>query len=80
MSAKSLYTWPTINAFSSLLLELKTAKEDTNKVTLFRNIGVSLAHRDPQKAIAYWKQGVILAKKLNYDMGLARSYINIGTG
>jgi two-component system, NarL family, sensor histidine kinase UhpB len=64
----------------SLLLELKTAKEDTNKVTLFRNIGVSLAHQDPQTAIEYWKQGVILAKKLNYDMGLARSYINIGTG
>ena len=64
----------------SLLQELKQSQEDTNKVNLYRNIGVSIAHQDPRKAIVYWKQGVALAKELNYDMGLARCYINIGTG
>ena len=64
----------------SLLAVLKTAKPDSNKVNLLRNIGVSLAHKDPQKAIEYWKEGVKLSRQLGYDMGLARSYINIGTG
>lgn len=64
----------------SLLTGLSKAKNDTNKVTLLRNIGVSLAHKDPQQAILYWKQGVELSKTLNYDIGLARSYINISTG
>lgn len=64
----------------SLLAVLKVAKPDTNKVNLLRNIGVSLAHKDPQKAIEYWKQGVQLSNQLGYDMGLARSFINIGTG
>lgn len=64
----------------SLLLLLHKSPEDTGKVNLYRNIGVSLAHQDPNKAIAYWKRGVELSKKLNYDMGLARSYINISTG
>jgi signal transduction histidine kinase len=64
----------------SLLNELPKAKEDTNKVNLLRSIGVSFAHRNPQKAIEYWKQGVELSKKLTYDMGLTRSYINISTG
>ena len=64
----------------SLLNKLKEAKNDTNKVNLLRSIGVSLAHQDPQKSIGYWKQGVALSKDLKYDIGLARSYINIGTG
>jgi two-component system, NarL family, sensor histidine kinase UhpB len=64
----------------SLINELKNAKPDTNKVHLLRNIGVSLAHRDPQEAIGYWKEGVTLSKSLNFDVGLARNYINIATG
>jgi two-component system sensor histidine kinase UhpB len=64
----------------SMLAVLKVSKPDTNKVNLLRNIGVSLAHKDPQKAIDYWKEGVKLSRQLGYDMGLARSYINIGTG
>jgi two-component system, NarL family, sensor histidine kinase UhpB len=64
----------------SLLSVLPNAKPDTNKVNLLRNIGVSLAHKDPQKAIEYWKQGVQLSRELGYDLGLARSFINIGTG
>jgi hypothetical protein len=38
----------------SLLNVLPKAKEDTNKVNLLRSIGVSLAHKNPQKSIEYW--------------------------
>ncbi|MEO6611076.1 MAG: sensor histidine kinase [Chitinophagaceae bacterium] len=64
----------------SLLVILSSANNDSNKVNLLRNIGVSLAHKDPQKAIEYWKQGVDLSRQLGYDLGMARSFINIGTG
>src|SRR6187397_1265616 len=64
----------------SLLTELKTAKDDTNKTNLLRNIGVAYSNQDPRTAIAYWQQGVALSRKLNYTKGLARNFINIGTG
>lgn len=35
----------------SLFAVLVTAKEDTNKVNLLRNIGVVYINQDPQKAI-----------------------------
>jgi signal transduction histidine kinase len=64
----------------SLLHELRKSKDDTGKVDLLRNIGNSYAHQDPRKAIEFWKLGVALSYKLNYVKGLARNYINIGTG
>lgn len=64
----------------SLLIALQKAKEDTHKVNLLRNIGVAYSNEDPRKAIFYWKQGVDLSYRLNYIKGLARNYINIGTG
>lgn len=64
----------------SLINLLKRSVEDTNKVNLLRTIGVSYANQDPRKAIEYWKEGVKLSYKLNYIKGLARNYINIGTG
>ena len=64
----------------SLLRLLQYAKEDTNKVNLLRNIGVAYANEDPATAIKYWKQGVALSRKLNFTVGLARNFINIGTG
>lgn len=64
----------------SLLNLLSKSPEDTSKIDLLRNIGVAYANQDPRKAIAYWMQGIELSKKLNYTKGLARNYINIGTG
>ena len=64
----------------SLLKQLASAKEDTNKVMLLRNMGAAVANEEPAKAIEYWKQGVALSRKLNYTLGLARNFINIGTG
>lgn len=68
------------NNIDSLIAELGKAKDDTNKVTLFRNIGNALAHQDAHKAIGYWQQGITLARKLDFTLGLARTFINIGTG
>lgn len=64
----------------SLLHELSVSIPDTNKVLLLRNIGNLIANQDPQRAIGYWKEGVVLSRKLGYVMGLARSFLNIGTG
>jgi len=64
----------------SLVNELKNAKPDTNKVNLLKNIGVALANQEPRTAIRYWMQGVELSRQLNYVTGLARNFINIGTG
>ena len=80
-----LFAFPVISFsqktdIDSLITELGKAKNDTNKVTLFRNIGNALAHQDAHKAIRYWQQGIVLGKKLNYTLGLARIFINIGVG
>lgn len=64
----------------SLLKQLATAKEDTSKTFLLRNIGATYYNQDPRKAIAYWRQAVALSYKLNYVKGLAINYINIGNG
>lgn len=68
------------NNIDSLLKELRRSKDDTGKVNLLRNIGITYANQDPRKAIEYWKQGVALSYRLKYVKGLARNYINIGTG
>jgi len=63
----------------SLLRLLKTAKDDTVKVNLLRDIGGCVIGQDPNKAIAYWQQGLDLSRKLNFTPGTIRSFINIGT-
>jgi two-component system, NarL family, sensor histidine kinase UhpB len=64
----------------SLLRALKTASPDSHKVDIYRNLGISVAHKDPSKAIEYWKQGLTLSKNLNYTLGTARCLVNIATG
>ncbi len=67
------------NKLDSLLKKLRTAKEDTAKVMLLRDIGANMVHQAPL-AMSYWKQGAALSKRLNYIVGAARCYINIATG
>jgi two-component system, NarL family, sensor histidine kinase UhpB len=64
----------------SLLKELGKAKDDSNKVKLYRKIGNSVAYQDPRKAIGYWLQGAGLAKKIGYKAGAGNCYQNISTG
>ncbi|MEO5947139.1 MAG: sensor histidine kinase [Chitinophagaceae bacterium] len=63
----------------SLLSELKKAKEDTIKVNLLREIGISLIYQRPPEAITYFKQAYILAKKLAFNPGLERNYAATST-
>lgn len=72
--------WGQTKKLDSLFKKLRTAKEDTAKVMLLRDIGNNIAHQDPHLAVSYWKQGATLGKRLNYVVGVARCYINIATG
>ncbi|MBI5542077.1 MAG: tetratricopeptide repeat protein [Bacteroidia bacterium] len=62
----------------SLLVNLKTQKEDTLKVNCLGSLCVSLCSSDPEKAISFGKQGLELSKKLNYEHGIAEINQNIG--
>ena len=58
----------------SLINLLSKTKEDTNKVNLYWNIGASIIFQNPSQAIPYFKQGIVLAKKLNYNVGIEKCY------
>ncbi len=72
----------------SLLNELKTAKEDNNKVNILNSLSRNLLYSEPDKALNYAEQSLKLAKKLakspdytkamSGKKGIANSYNNIG--
>ncbi len=57
---------------------LKTAKEDTNKVTVLNKLAWEYRKNDYQKAYDYAQQALELSNKLKYKQGVAYSYSNIG--
>lgn len=61
----------------SLLTELGKAKEDTNKVIVFRALAGIVGNSDPAKAIDYGRKGVRLGKQLGFEKGVAGCYLNI---
>ncbi len=61
----------------SLLNELKTAREDSNKVILYRILAITLADNMPGEAVNYGKAGVQLGLRLKYDRGVAGCYLNV---
>ncbi len=62
------------NEKDSLLFILNKSAEDTNKVNLYRKIGASILYQNALEALGYFKQGFILAKKLQFNPGLERCY------
>lgn len=58
----------------SLLLLLPKTKNDTSKVNLLREIGISIIYQNPPEAIPWFRQAITLAQKLNFSPGLERSY------
>lgn len=58
----------------SLLIELPKAAEDTNKVNLLAEISYNYRILIPKKGIEFANQGVELAKKINWKIGLAKNY------
>jgi tetratricopeptide (TPR) repeat protein len=63
---------------NSLLDELKTAGEDTNKVNLLYNISKKYLYNIPDTALKYNDTALKLALKLNYRKGVAASYDILG--
>lgn len=53
------------------LKELKTAKEDSNKVLLYGNIATSYQFEQPDSATHYINAGIELADKIDYPRGKA---------
>lgn len=58
--------------------KLKTAQEDTNKVKLLQSISFQYNSINPDLGIEYGKQSLELAKKLEWDFGIAKAYNSIG--
>ncbi len=58
----------------SLLKLVPLKKEDTTKVDLYRDIGITYIYENPPASIPYFKHAIQLAKKLNFNAGLERSY------
>ena len=62
----------------SLLNELPKAKDGKDKVILLSTISKELYTSNPDKGIEYGKEGVSLAKSLNWKKGLADNYLSLG--
>ena len=58
----------------SLIKRLTTAKEDTNKVHLYWDIGASIIYQDPQAALPYFKKGAALAMQLGFISGMEKCH------
>jgi tetratricopeptide (TPR) repeat protein len=68
-----------LSVMDSLLFELKSAKNDTNKVNLLNELSYQ-SYRDGafEAEMKYGKQALDLAKKLIWKKGMADAYRNIG--
>ena len=58
----------------SLLQLLNKAADDTSKVLLYWETGISIIYQNPPGARPYFLKGIALAKKLNFDRGQERCY------
>jgi signal transduction histidine kinase len=61
----------------SLLRVLKSSRDDTGKVIVYRMLTGLVKNTDPEVAIRYGKAGVELGKTLNFDKGVAGCYLNL---
>lgn len=63
----------------SLILQLSKTKDDTSKVNLLREIGISIIYQNPPEAIPWFRKAITLAQKLNFNPGLERNYAATST-
>ncbi len=61
----------------SLRSELQHAKEDTNKVILYRMLAGIVGNSNPAVAVQYGKAGIQLGKQLSWEKGVAGCYLNV---
>jgi signal transduction histidine kinase len=62
----------------SLFQVLKTSKDDTTKVNTLNRLSGKIKNTDPDTANYFAGEAQALAMKLNYKVGLADSYLNMG--
>jgi signal transduction histidine kinase len=61
----------------SLRNELQQAKEDTNKVILYRMLAGIVGNSNPIEAVQYGKAGIQLGRRLGWEKGVAGCYLNV---
>jgi two-component system sensor histidine kinase UhpB len=61
----------------SLMNELKTSKEDTNKVEVLVNLSTLTLNSNPDTSLYYAKQSMQLSERLNFEKGKAQSLNDI---
>ncbi len=62
----------------SLLLVLKNAPNDTNKIVKYEDVVWEYLYSDPEKALTYATQELELAQKLNFKQGISVAENSIG--
>ena len=62
----------------TLIMQLRSAKDDTNKVKLLNHVGDEFAYNDIKKARVYYNRGYELSKKLDFTRGIIRYYSSEG--
>lgn len=63
----------------SAITSLKNVKADTNKVLLLNNIAWDISYESSYQGLEYGLKSYDLAEKLNYQYGIAKSAMTIGT-
>jgi len=69
-------SWPQLQGqlrIDSLLAQLPKAKEDTNKVKLLIDLSHTYYSINPDEGLRFGKQGLALAEKLEWKMGIANA-------
>ena len=62
----------------SLVRILERSKEDTNKVNILNKLSSELNYSDSKNAEKYAFQALSLGEKLNFNIGIAQAYNNLG--
>ena len=75
----STATLAQVNVIDSLQNELKTVKNNTDKVKLLNAISNQYKYSDPSKMTEYGNQALLIAQQNNYKIEEGNAYLNIGT-
>ena len=63
----------------SLQNVITNAKEDSNKVNSLNALAMELRNNNPDTAIYYAKQALVVSEKIKFTKGIAEAYLWIGT-
>jgi len=72
--------WAQSEEIEGLKKKLESQAEDSLKVNDLISLGIAYYGIDPNKSIEYGEQAVVLAKKIDFPMGLGYAYKTVGLG